>query len=437
MSRVSSVWVAVALWFGMMPLTAHAELQVETARLGHGVRAWYANNANVPVVHVMLSFQGAGSVSDPAGQAGRAALAANLLTEGAGSLDALAFQQAMEAHAISISAEVDQDRLTIHVHALREHAAKAGELLAMALTQPQFAEADVQRVKMQTASMLARLQESSSYRAQRAFAATAFAGHPYASPTQGTVQNVSSLQPDDLRRYMQTYVARNNLLVTAAGDVDGSVLRDMLQSLVDTLPRSDAGDLPVVKARLHGAGSTLRVPMQVPQSHVLIAGPGMERSDPRYYAYTMLNEVIGGNGLISRLAEAVRQEKGLAYGVSSSPVPLEGAPIWQLTLDTSAATTDEAIATVRSTLAAVRTQGITPRECEDARTHALGSALIQLDGSQPIAAMLMAMRIYDLGEDYLQERSEKFNAVRCKDVNALAKEWLNPAQWTTVIAGAP
>lgn len=425
--------LAVAL--ALAPVFANAAVDVETARLGHGLRAWYANNPAVPVVHVVLSFDGAGSVSDPADKAGRAALAAAMLTEGAGTMDALAFQQAMEEKAIEISISSDDDRLSVEVHALREHAAEAGQLLALALTQPRFAEADLARTKGQTLSLLKRLEESPGFQANRAFESSAFEGHPYAAPHYGTPESVAQLNADDLRAYMQTYVARSNMLVTAAGDVDGSLLRDMLEPLVDQLGRSDAGSVPVAAVQMRGQGSRLQVPMQVPQSTILFVAPGLKRSDERYYAYYMLNEVVGGNSLISRLGDGVRQKKGLVYGVSTDIEQRDGVALWRGSLATRNEEVTNAISTVQGILADVRARGITATECEDARTSAIGAFTLQLDGSRPIANALMMMRIYGLGEDYLDEREAKFRAVRCADVNALAKELLDPARMVTVTVG--
>jgi zinc protease len=425
----------LTLTLALAPVVAHAAVDVETARLGHGLRAWYASNPTVPVVHVSLSFDGAGSVSDPAGKAGRAALAAAMLNEGAGTMDALAFQQALEEKAIEISFSSDDDRLSVEVHALREHAAAAGQLLALALTQPRFADGDLQRTKSQMLSALKRLEESPAFQANRAFESSAFEGHPYAAPHYGTPQSIAELSADDLRAYMQTYVARSNMLVTAAGDVDGSLLREMLTPLVDQLGRSDAGSVPVAPVTLRGQGARLQVPMQVPQSYVMFVAPGLKRSDERYYAYYLLNEVVGGNSLISRLGDGVRQEKGLVYSIATNAEQRDGIALWRGNLATRNEEVDTAISAVQAILADVRARGITASECEDARSNAIGAFTLQLDGSRPIANTLMMMRIFGLGEDYLDERADKFRAVQCADVNTLAKELLDPARMVTVTVG--
>ena len=187
--------LACALFFTHV---AHAELAVDTTRIGHGVDAWYVPNDMVPVVDIVISFEGAGTVSDPDGKSGRAAFAAAMLTEGAGSMNAQEFQQALDEKAIALDIHADEDRLIVHLHCLREHATRAGELLALALTQPTLAEPDIARIKTQIASLLLQMEENPSYQADRLLAAHAFKGHPYANPEFGTAASVKNLSAQDV-----------------------------------------------------------------------------------------------------------------------------------------------------------------------------------------------------------------------------------------------
>lgn len=420
----------------LAPTMAHAEVEVDTTRLGHGVRAWYSENDTVPVVHITLTFEGAGSVSDSLGKQGRAALAANMLTEGAGPYDAVGYARAMEDKAIQISADASADRLTVQVHTLREHAEEAGRLLTLALTTPNFAEDDLGRVRAQTLSYLTRLKENPSYVASRRFEEVAFAGHPYASPVYGTLRSLTGMMPQDLRDYMATYVTRGNMLVTAAGDVDAGLLDDMLGPLVEALPDGDAGPVPVTRISMKDGGTSERVAMDVPQSTVVFAAPAIPRKDPRFYTAYLLNDILGGNGLTARLAEGVRQQQGLVYHISSALDERAGTSLITGTLATRSGQEADAIARVKAILSDIRTRGVTTAECEDARTHALGAFALQMDNSRNVASTLMSMRVYDLGTDYPEKRAEYFKDVRCADINTLASELLVPEKFLFVTAGA-
>jgi zinc protease len=251
-------FVFSALSFVLMCGSALAAVEVKTTGIGHGIKAWYVENDTVPVFDLVLSFEGAGYASDPQGKAGRAAFAAAMLTEGAGTLDSVAFRRALEAQAISLDASVDEDRLTIHVYGLREYAPRAGELLALALTQPQLAEADQARIKTQMNSLLSRLSERPGYQAERQLVVKAFANHPYANAPYGDVSTIANLNAQDVRDYLSTYVTRGNVLVAASGDVDASLLDEVLAPVIDGLRENDAGAVSVTQTTMEGAGMTLR-----------------------------------------------------------------------------------------------------------------------------------------------------------------------------------
>ena len=97
-----SFLILLTFLFSAMP--AFAAISVSTTRISHGVEAWYVANDSVPVVDIVLNFEGAGTVSDPESKAGRAAFAAAMLTEGAGTLDSTSFGRALEEQAISLLA---------------------------------------------------------------------------------------------------------------------------------------------------------------------------------------------------------------------------------------------------------------------------------------------------------------------------------------------
>ncbi|MFZ4540675.1 MAG: M16 family metallopeptidase [Rickettsiales bacterium] len=414
---------------------AQAAIEVETTSIGHGVKAWYAPNDAVPVVDVVMSFEGAGSASDPEGKSGRAAFAASMLTEGAGTMDSSAFRRAMEEKAITIEMNTDEDRLTVHVYCLREHAKRAGELLALALSQPPLAEADQARMKSDLSSMLARLNERPAYRASRLLTERAFKGHPYANSPYGDAASLASLNAEDVKDYLRTYVTRGNVLIAASGDVDASLLDDMLDPVVDALASNDSGAVAVTQTALQGQGETLKAAMDVPQTTVLFAAPAIARDDPRFYAQYLLNHVLGGSALFSRLGNEVRQKKGLVYSIDSDLDMKRGSAVIGGSLGTRNATADEAVSEVKQVLSDIHLKGVTTHECTDAKSYVIGAIARQMDSSTSVARLLLTMQIHKLGEDYIEKRDSLFTKVSCADINAVAAEVLNPANFVFAIVG--
>ena len=435
MVRNSFAFVLLAALFAA---PAYANIDVETTSLGHGVKAWYATNDAVPVVDVILSFEGAGSASDPEGKGGRAAFAASMITEGAGNLDSPAFRRALDENAITLEASTEDDRLKIHIYCLREHAARAGELLALALKSPLLADADQARMRADIGSMIARYNEQPGYRAERLLVERAFKDHPYSNTPYGTAATLATLNAQDVRDYLKTYVTRGNVLVSAAGDVDASLLDDMLGPVVDVLADNDSGAVAVTQASLAGQGEMLHGAMPVPQTAIMFAAPAIARNDPRFYAQYLLNHILGGNALFSRLGDQVRRQKGLVYSIDTDLDMKRGAALLVGSLATRNATADEAIAQVKGVLSDMHDRGVTTEECTDAKSYVIGAFTRQLDSSSAVSNLILAMQIHHLGEDYIDKRDELFRKVSCADINAVAADVLSPSHFLfAVVGGSP
>ncbi len=428
-------YIAGAL-LAAMAFSAHA-IEVNTAALNHDVDVWYATNETLPIVDVAMSFEGAGTASDPKGKEGLASFAAAMLTEGAGDFDALSFARALEEKAIRIDATTTEDRLVVRVHALREHAETAGSLLTLALTRPHFAETDIARIRDATLSELALLEEDPNYLASRQFNQRAFSGHPYANPPYGTKDSVAAFTADDLRGYLAQHMARSNVLVVASGHVDQRLLKAMLGPLVTALPTSAGAAPAMTPVSMQGAGELVRLERNLPQSVVMFGAPGVARSDPKFYAAYLLNHIIGGNSLVSRLAVDIRQKQGLAYSVGSGIDVRKDASLLTGELATRAATTAKAVVALQSTLQALHDTGVTSEECNEARSYTLGSFPLDLDSSRSVSSALLMMRVHGLGQDYLEKRNGYFTKVSCDEVNALATELLDPKRFLLVTVGAP
>jgi zinc protease len=417
-----------------VPLSASA-LEVDTVDLSRDVTAWYAADDTLPIVHIILSFEGAGYASDPADKRGLAQLASSALLEGAGSYDALAFQEALESHAIGMDTSLSADRLIVSIHTLKEHAPLAGKLALLALTNPRLDDADIVRLKAAQKSALQRASESAAYRAARQFAERAFANHPYTNPPLGDAQGMDAVSAEDIRHFINTYLTSGNLKIAVSGDVTKGDIHDMLAGLTEALPRNDTGAVDVAMTAVRVQGAFSDDSLNVPQTSVLFGAPGIRRDDPEFYAAYVLMQIVGGDGLTSRLAREIRQAKGLVYSATAGLDELRGAVLVNGSLSTRNETRDEAIAQVKEVFGNVYVNGVSTQECKDAKTYVQGHFPLQLDNTSNVASMLLSMQIYNLGQDYIEKRQEYFDAVSCSDINRAAKTLLDPSRFLFVSVG--
>jgi zinc protease len=175
-----------------------------------GITAWLVREQAVPLVALSYAFHG-GSSQDEADKAGTANLAADLLDEGAGDLDAKTFHERLENHAIELGFRVGRDYFRGSLRTLNEYREEAFDLLRLALTSPRFDADAVERVRGQELSGLRRENTNPNNIASRHWWRTAFPDHPYGRESKGTLETVPRITADDLRDYVRRTFARNEL----------------------------------------------------------------------------------------------------------------------------------------------------------------------------------------------------------------------------------
>jgi len=400
-----------------------------------GIEAWLVEDHSNPILALSFAFAG-GAVSDPEGKEGRATLAVGLLDEGAGEMDAAAYRGTLERASIDLSFDAGRDAVRGSLVTLSDRRELAGEMLALALTQPRFDAPAVERVRQQLLSTLARRQSQPNAQAAQVLQAALFPDHPYGRPSDGTRESVAALQVDDLAAFVDERLARDGLTVGVVGDITAEELGPYLDQVFGDLP-AEAAPLEVPPAVPQAAGLRQAVPIDVPQSAIMLAQPGPLRDDPDYYALVVVDQVLGGGSFSSRLYEEVREKRGLAYGVWSSLVPLERAGIWYAGTATQAARAPESLAVIEAVWEEMASDGPTDAEIEAAVDYLVGSFLLRLTSSEDIAKTLVAVQREDLGIDYLDRRRRIYESLTSEDVRAAARRWLDPETLAVVVAGAP
>jgi zinc protease len=421
-----------------------------------GVEAWLVEDHSVPVVSLSFAFLRAGSAADPPDTSGLAALAAATLDEGAGDLDAAAFQDALAAHAIEMSFAADRDALTGRVRALTEHRDEALRLLTLALTAPRFDPEAVER--MRTAAM-ARVRSDAAdpqWRAQRLLNATAFAGHPYAANSGGSLSGLAAITPEDVRAFARGAIARDRLIIGVAGDMTAQDLEQALDAAFGPLPleadtgtdtdtgtgtgtdTEDAGAYArPPKAELQGAGQVVVHPHDGPQSAIALIAPGLRPTHSKYAVWEVVDHILGGAGFGSRLMGSLREEGGLTYGVYTYPVHLDRSDTLRAVTSVDNTAAGRALELIRAGWESLRTTPPTEEEMAAAKAALVGEAALRLTSTPAIAGYLVELRRQGLPPGHLARRAQALAAVTPKDVQALAERKLDPAQVLTVIVGRP
>ena len=420
---VTALLVALAVATSSFPGVAQAEVAIQEVKSEKGVTAWLVEDYSVPIITIRFVFEG-GSTQDPPGKEGLAQLMSGLFDEGAGDLDSEAFQVRLDDAGAEMRFGAGRDTIYGSMRMLADQKDEAFELLRLAIGQPRFDAAPIDRIRAQIVSGIVAGARDPETTAQMKWAEAVYGDHPYARPDEGTEKTLATITSDDLKAFHKAVFARGNLHVAIVGAIDAETSKGVLDHLFGGLPEKPAL-APVVKTEWKLA-QQIRVDYDLPQTSLQLAYPGVERDAPDFFAAYLMNHILGGGAFSSRLFDEVREKRGLAYSIGSSLVNYEYASGLIIGTATRSDRAPETLGVIRDIVRRLAEEGPTEAELSAAKKFVIGAYPINnLDSSNAIAGTLVSLQMDDLGIDYMQRRAGLIEAVTLDEVKATARKLLS------------
>lgn len=430
--EIVALSVILCLCFIFVPRASAFEIKKVTSTTG--INAWLVEDHKNPLITMQFVMKG-GSSADPKNKGGLAYLVSGLLDEGAGDMDSKSFQTFLEKNSISLSFSTRMDTFSGTLTTLTETKEEAFKSLALALTVPRFDEDPITRVKSQILASLRASKESPNKIAGRLWWQLAFPNHAYGRSKKGSASSIENITREDMRQFVKRTFTKDNITISVVGDITPEELSNVLDDVFSDLPESFLGE-KIRDGVIKNQGQTVIIEREIPQSVVIFGSNGIKRGDPDWYAASILFEILSG-GFGSRLTEEIREKRGLTYGVSAYPLPLEKAGIIVGSVSTVNNRVAESIRLIKDIWQKFGDDGPTLEEMRNAKDYINGSFALRFTNSKSIAGVLNAVQRFDLGVDYLKSRSELINSVTLRELKRVAKRLFEANALTFAIVGQP
>lgn len=414
--------------------SAQAIPEAQRWTTANGAQVYFIPAPELPMVDVQIVFD-AGSARDGA-QPGIADLTNGLLDSGTAALSADAVAERFDSVGAQFSAGAARDMAWVGLRSLVEprYLTPAVGVINQLLRQPAFAPDALERRRNQMITAVRERAQSPAALGAVAFYQALYSKHPYATPTDGTEDSLKSITREQIQAFHRRYYVAANAVIAIVGALDRKGAEQLANALMDGLPSGAAAPPPPPVAPLAEA-KIIRIPHPSTQSHIYIGQIGVSRDDPDYYSLYLGNHVLGGNGLVSELAEEVRQKQGLSYSVGSFFTPMRQAGPFTINLQTRVDQAPAAVRAVESTLKDFVANGPKPDELEMARRNITGGFALRIDSNRELVQYLAAIGFYRLPLDYLQTFTGRIEALSLEQVKAAFQRRIDPARQLTVIVG--
>lgn len=398
-----------------------------------GIEAWLVSDDTVPMI-VMRAYWRGGSAIEPENAIGVTNAMADMLTEGAGSMDSQAFKRRLEELNMGLSYGASWDGISMSLTTLTENRDAAFEMARLSLMSPRFDAAPLERLRRQWLVGIRQRDTNPSYLAGIAMDNALYPGHAYARRTSR--ETVAAITPAGMRERLRTLLTRDRLQITVVGDIDAETLGRLLDQTFGALPAtSTIPDLPA--AQLQPATPMIVRQLPQPQSLIVFAAPGIQDEDPDWVPLAVANYILGGGSFSSRLMAEVRERRGLVYGINTSPSIRDRVALIRGSAQTENADVAQAIEVIRGEMARLVRDGATQQEVDDAITYLTGSFPLDLDSNVKIASVVHGYQVAGRDIAYINRRNDLIRAVRLEDVNRVIRRVFAPENFTFVVVGEP
>ncbi len=406
--------------------------------LSNGLRLVLAERHAVPILRLSLLID-AGYAADQFASPGTAKLAMNMLDEGTEKLSSLQISEKLALAGASLNAGSDLDMSVVTLSALKEKLDPALDLFADVVLHPAFPEADFKRLQRQQLDAIQQEKVQPMTMALRVFPRLLYGPHhAYGNPFtgSGTMDSVSKLTPEDMRKFHDTWFKADNATLVIVGDTTMDEMVPKLENLFKDWKKGPVPqkDISPVEPPNHPQVYLIDRPGSI-QSIIFAGRVAPPKSNPHEIAIETMNDILGGS-FTSRINMNLREDKHWSYGSHSFLVGARGQRPFLVFAPVQTDKTSESMHEVEQELSGIiGSHPITEPELEKAKKN----ETLQLPGAwetiAEVASSIAEIVRYRLPEDYFQVYPDKISALDLPDVEQAAKEVIHPNQLTWVVVG--
>ena len=416
------------------PLPAFTPPEPTRIQLANGMVIFLQPDHELPLITATARIRG-GSISEPADKTGLTDLYGDVWrTGGTKTKTGDQMDDFLEAHAAKIETDNQSDSTSISLDCLKSDFDAVFAMYLDLLHNPEFREDKLQLAKAQLYTGIARRNDDVDSIVHRESVILAYGkDNPYARVAE--YATVAAVTRQDLLNWHEHYVYPNNIIFGITGDFDPAAMEAKLRQAFESWSKGPAAQMPEVKFSEPKPGIYFVQKRDVNQSSINMLDLGIERSNPDYYAVTVMNEVFSG-GFSSRLFNTLRSEKGLAYDVGGGVGSAWDHPgLTDVEMQTKSASTVDGIEGLNDEIDDLLKNPATPAELKRAKDDILNSFIFRFDTPEKVLREKMAYEFYHYPMDFLERYRSEVEKVTSDDVARVAHKYVHKDRLAVLVVG--
>lgn len=426
----SEPWKKIAI----PPLHDFKPVQPKRIELENGLVIFLQEDHELPFINGSILIRG-GSRDEPAEKVGLVRLYGQTWrTSGTATVGGDALDDQMEAKAARLETSGGVASTSVSWSSLKGDFDGVFAQTTDLLLHPAFKADKLALAKRQIETGISRRNDDAGSIASREAQAVVYGkASPYAREAE--YATVGAVTLDDLSAWHSKTVVPNGMIVSVSGDFAAAAMEAKLRAAFSGLKKGAV----IETAKMDFSGSKTGVYFvdknDVNQSNVYIAGLGTERSNPDYYALSVMNEIFSG-GFGSRVFQAVRTRLGLAYSVGGGfGASYDHPGMFLVGAGTKSVSTVAAVKAIVEEIERLKTQPPSVDELKKAKDQVLNSFIFNYDSPDKTLSEQVTLAFYGYPSDFLDKYKSGIEGVTAADVSRVAAKYIDTSKLAIVVVG--
>jgi len=363
--------------------------------------------------------------------AGLSHILEHMLFKGTKTRASNAIAQAIQDVGGYINAYTSFDRTVFWIDVPKEGTSVALDILSDAMMNSTLPAAEYEKEQEVIRREFAMAMDDPDRMAGQLLFATAYQRHPYRLPVIGQLDIFNQLTQEDVMRYYKTRYVPNNLTFIVVGDVDAEAVYQQLGAFFNDHPARSLQPVYIPGEPAQLGRRNVHQEFATELTRLSLAWHIPEITHPDVPALDLLSTILG-DGRSSRLYRRVREEAGLAYGVSAFSYTPGDPGLLGIDATVEPPKREATVDLILTIIEEIKQSGVTPEELAKAKkislSHHLGSLTTMRGQASDLGSNWFLTGNLDFTRDYLGAVQK----ISAEEISLVARKYLNDVNLTIV-----
>jgi predicted Zn-dependent peptidase len=407
---------------------------IERKLLNNGIALHISEDHELPLVKLNVLVN-VGYSNDPTGKEGLAELTGKvMLSGGTIGMSGNEIDDVLAFIAADIRCNVNMEYTFFTLTVMKKDLDTALEIFSQILKNPIFEKEKLQVAKNLEVEELRRISDNPDSLAFRQYRKLLYRGDQRGRLT--TFASLDSIERNDLKTFHNSYYFPENIILAVSGDISVDEADAKFNRCLGDWKKLGQyrKNLP---PPIGSKDSTISIiQKETPQSIIIYGCFGPGNNSPDFYAFTLLDFILGSGGFQSRLFKEIRTKRGLAYSSGSIYQGRKDYGIFQSYAFTKTGSTVHVLDIICEIIREIKSKRISPKELQWAKKAIRNNFIFSFKTANDLAVRQMMIEYNELPKDFLEKYPERIETVKIDDVMRVANKYLDFQNTVILVVGA-